>query len=183
MDRESLQWHGVSNHRGYIQQPCWPRRGPRMALELSLHRLSMRYDADRRRGVSFSGSENARQELLPPDAIAIGYGCHCGGRVGQSHRHDQEGGVSIVGEAGPRRGRQDPSHQDCCSGSATRRAPEYGHSRRSVVCAPLCTAEPANWRRILSGMITVAPLLTRPRVPGGSSGFTNGDICVHGRHK
>jgi hypothetical protein len=76
-----------------------------------------------------------------------GYGCHdchcchCGGRAGQSRRHDQEGGVSIVGEAGPRRGRQDHCHQDCCSGSATRRAPgEYEHSRRSVVCTPLCSA-------------------------------------------
>jgi hypothetical protein len=79
----------------------------------------------------------------PPDAIAIGYGCRCGGRVGQSrrHEHDQEGGVSIVGEAGPRRGRQDPSHQDCCSRSATRRAPAYGHTRRSVVCTPLCPAK------------------------------------------
>ena len=77
----------------------------------------------------------------------MGYGCHCshcsrcGGRVEQSRSHDQEDGVSIVGEAGPRRGRQDPSHQDCCSRSATRRAPEYGHPRRSVACTPLCPAE------------------------------------------
>jgi hypothetical protein len=75
------------------------------------------------------------------DAIAIGYGSRCGGSVGQSRRHDQEGGVSIVGEAGPQRGRQDPSHQDCCYRSAARRASEYGHPRRSVVCTPLCTAE------------------------------------------
>ena len=102
---------------------------PRVAPERSLHRLSMRYDVDRRHGVSFSGSETARQELLPPDAIAVWYGSRCGGRVGQSRRHDQEEGVSIVREAGPRRGRQDPWHQDCCSGSATRRAPEYGHPR------------------------------------------------------
>ena len=92
-------------------------------------------------GVLFSGSENARQELLPPDAIAVWYGSRCGGRVGQSRRHDQEEGVSIVGEAGPRRGRQDPWHQDCCSRSSARRAPEYGHPRRSVVCTHLCTAE------------------------------------------
>ena len=45
------------------------------------------------------------------------------------------------GEAGPRRGRLDPSHQDCCSRSAARLAPEYGHPRRSVVCTHLCTAE------------------------------------------
>ncbi len=74
------------------------------------------------------------------DAIAIGYGSRCGGRVGQSRKHDQEGGVSI-GEAGPRQGRQDPWHQDCCSQSAARHASEYGHARRSVVCTPLCTAE------------------------------------------
>jgi hypothetical protein len=63
---------------------------------------------------------------LAPDAIAIGHGCHCshcsrcGGRVEQSRSHDQEDGVSIVGEAGPRRGRQDPSHQDCIPRSAAR---------------------------------------------------------------
>jgi hypothetical protein len=80
---------------------------------------------------------------LGPDAFAIRYGCYCsrcsrcGGRVGQSLRHDQEGGISIVREAGPRRGRQDPSRQDCCS----RFAPEYGHPRRSVVYIPLCAAE------------------------------------------
>ena len=28
----------------YGQQLCWPRRGPRVALERSLHGLSMRYD-------------------------------------------------------------------------------------------------------------------------------------------
>jgi hypothetical protein len=44
------------------------------------------------------------------------------------------------GRAGPRRGRQGPWHQDCCSRSSTRHAPEYGHPRRSVVCTPLCTA-------------------------------------------
>ena len=79
--------------------------------------------------------------------VAMRYGCHyshcrrCDGRVGQSRRHDQEGGVSIVGEAGPRRGRQGPCHQDCCSRSAARRAPEYGHPHRSVVCTHLWTAE------------------------------------------
>ncbi len=52
-------------------------------------------------------------------------------------RHDQEGGISIVREAGLRRGRQDPSRQDCCS----RFAPEYGHPRRSVVYILLCAAE------------------------------------------
>ena len=69
------------------------------------------------------------------------YGSRCAGRVGQSRRHDQEDGVLIVGEAGPRRGRQDPCHQHCCSRSSARRAPEYGHPRRSVVCTRLCTAE------------------------------------------
>jgi hypothetical protein len=62
--------------------------------------LSMRYDVDRRHGSRFPVGENARQELLPPDAIAIWYGSRCGGRVGQCRRHDQEGGVSIVGEGG-----------------------------------------------------------------------------------
>ena len=49
--------------------------------------------------------------------VAMRYGCHyshcrrCDGRAGQSRRHDQEGGVSIGGEAGPRRGREDPAIQ------------------------------------------------------------------------
>jgi hypothetical protein len=37
---------------------------------------------------------------------------------------------------------KDPHHQDCSSRSAARRAPEYGHPRRSVVCTHLCTADP-----------------------------------------
>jgi hypothetical protein len=45
-----------------------------MALERSLHRLGMRYDADRRRGFSFSGSEPARQELLPSTQSHREYG-------------------------------------------------------------------------------------------------------------
>jgi hypothetical protein len=132
------RWRGsqVPSHRWYGQQLCRSRRGPRMAPERSLHRLSMLYDADRCRGVSFNNPPGRNS-----DAIAIGYGRRCGGSVGQSRRHDQEGGGSIVEEAGPRRARQDPSHQDCCSRSAARCAPEYGHPRRSVVCTRLCTAE------------------------------------------
>jgi hypothetical protein len=65
------KWPGsqVPSHRWYGQPRCCSRRGPRVALERALHRLSVRYDADRRRaGVSesFSGSENARQELSSP---------------------------------------------------------------------------------------------------------------------
>jgi hypothetical protein len=131
----------VPSRRWYGQQLGWPRRGPTVAPERSLHGLSMLYDADCRRGSRFPEAK-APDRSSCPDAIAIWYGSHCGrcsrcrGRVGQSHRHDQEGGVSIVVKAGPRRGRQDPSHQDCCSRSATRRAPEYGHPRRRVVCTP-----------------------------------------------
>ena len=143
----------------YGQQLCWSRRGPRVAPERALHGLSMRYDADRRRGSRFPEA-NTPDRSSCPDTIAIWYGCHCshcsrcGGRVGQSRRHDQEGGVSIVGEAGPRRGRQDPSHQDCCSRSAARLAPVYGHPRRSVVCTHLCTAE----RRLANSPRTPAPV-------------------------
>ena len=96
-------------------------------------RVRMRYDADRRRGGLVFRRRKRQTAALVSGAIAMGYGCHCsrcGERVGQSRRHDQEGGVSIVGEAGPRRGRQDPCHQDCSSRSAARCAPEYGHPRR-----------------------------------------------------
>ncbi len=143
------KWPGseAPSHRWYGQQLRWSRRGPRVALEWSLYRLSMRYDADRRRGHLVSRKRNRQTGALVPDAIAMGYGCHCshcrccGGCVGQSRRHDQEGGVSIVGEAGPRRGRQDPSDQDCCSRSTACRAPAYGHPRRSEICTHLCSAE------------------------------------------
>ena len=57
------------SHRWYGQQLCWSRRGPRVALERSLRRRSMRYDADRRRGVSFSGSETAGQKLSSPTQL------------------------------------------------------------------------------------------------------------------
>jgi hypothetical protein len=132
----------MPSHRWYGQQLCSSRHGPRLAPEWC---RSMRYDVDRRRGVSFPRGEGAGEEVS--SRRNQGYGCHCihcsrcGGCVGQSRRHDQEDGVSIVGEAGPQRGRHDPSHPYCCSRSAARRAPEYGHPRRSVVCTHLCTAE------------------------------------------
>jgi hypothetical protein len=65
----------------------------------------MRYDADRRRGGSRSPvAKPPDRSSRPRRKSLLGYGCHCihcsrfGGRLGQSRRHDQEGGVSIVGE-------------------------------------------------------------------------------------
>jgi hypothetical protein len=85
------------------------------------------------RGLVFR-KRNRQTGALVPDAIVMGLGCHCSlcircsGRVGQSRKHDQEGGESIVGEAGPRRGRQDPWHQNCRSRSSAQRVLEHGQS-------------------------------------------------------
>jgi hypothetical protein len=71
-------------------------------------------------GVSFSGSENARRELFSPTQSLMEYGCHCrhcsrcGGRDGQSHRHDEEGGVSSSERRVRGEDDKDPHHQDCC---------------------------------------------------------------------
>ncbi len=85
----------------------------------------MRYDADPRRGGLVFRKRKRQTGALVLDAIAIGHGCHfsrCSavGRLNRVAGKIKKGGVSIVGEAGPRRGRQDPCHQECCSRSAAR---------------------------------------------------------------
>ena len=54
------------SHRWYGQQLCWSRRGPRVALERSLYCLSMRYDADRRRGHLVFRKRNRQTGALVP---------------------------------------------------------------------------------------------------------------------
>jgi hypothetical protein len=58
-------WPG--SRRWYGQPLCWSRRGPRMALELSLRLRSMRYDADRRRGGLVFRKRTLRRGALVPD--------------------------------------------------------------------------------------------------------------------
>ena len=60
------------SHRWYGQQICWSRRDPRVALERSLQRLSMRHDADRRRGGLVFRKRKRQTGALFPDAIANG---------------------------------------------------------------------------------------------------------------
>jgi hypothetical protein len=60
-----------------------------VALEWSLHRLSMRYDADPRRGGLVFRKRKRQTGALVLDAIAIGYGCHfsrCSRCVGRLNR-------------------------------------------------------------------------------------------------
>ena len=54
------------SHRWYGQQLCWSQHGPRVVLERSLHRLSMRYDADRRRGSRFPEANPPDRSSCPP---------------------------------------------------------------------------------------------------------------------
>ena len=83
--REKWPRSQVPSHRWYGQQLCWSQHGPRVALERSLHRPSMATMLIVAAGSRFPpGSETTRQEAFVPDAIAMGYGCHCGrcGRIG-----------------------------------------------------------------------------------------------------
>ena len=57
------------SHRWCGEQLCWSRRCPRVALERSLHRLSMRYDADRRRGGLVAQERKQQTGALVADAI------------------------------------------------------------------------------------------------------------------
>ncbi len=139
------KWPGsqAPSHPVVKQQLRWSRRGPRVALERSFHRLSMRYDADRGRLVF---RKRTRQTgPLVPDAIAMGV------RLPlqllrplrrTSRRHEQEGGISNVEGFGRVRGEDDkiPPIKTVAPDLPLRRAPVYGHPRRSVVCTHLCTA-------------------------------------------
>ena len=96
-------------------------------------------------GVSFAESEPARQELSSPTPSLW---------VRQLLRSlrwprqlDRVAGMikkAVSRSSGRSRVRgeddkvQDPCHQDCCFRSAARRAPEYGHPHRSVICTHLC---------------------------------------------
>ena len=91
------------------------------------------YDVDRRRGFSFSG--NARQELSSPTQSLWGEAATASAASAAAEELDRAACMikkavyRSSGRRGPPQGRQDPSHQDCCSRSSARRAPEYGHPR------------------------------------------------------
>ena len=112
-------------------------------MEWSLHRLSMRYDADRRRGRLFSGIEPAKQELPSPMPSPWGTVTPAATAAAAADALDRVAGMikkAVYRSSGRRvRGEVDKIPP------ITAVAPdlpldvlrtEYGHPRRSVVCTP-----------------------------------------------
>ena len=97
------------SHRWYGQQLCWSRRGLRVTPHRSLHRHSMRYDADRRRGgLVFTWHCQANLKFPGPEGIENATGSlrpHSGWQLSSPAQSPWVTAATAAAAAGPQRTR------------------------------------------------------------------------------